>query len=151
MDLPILVNSDKGRTTATVIRISNNLPSSYQALWKDKERRERLNVRLQRAFISHRVSEVSRVAEINLRFLKKRAGSGNLSSFCAEIKSGRFIMWYELKALAPSNPDNYVIHVQTRLRAVRPDRISFAGFSEKRNNIFLSWGMALMVYWGLGR
>lgn len=49
----------------------------------------------------------------------KWTGSGNLSLFRAQIQSDRFIMWYELRALALANHNNYVIHMQTLCRSVR--------------------------------
>lgn len=59
-------------------------------------------------------------------------------------------MWYKLRALALANHNNYVIHMQTLCRSVIWDHISFAGFLERGNNIFLCWGTALAVYSGLG-
>lgn len=59
-------------------------------------------------------------------------------------------MWYELRALALANHNNYVIHMQTLCHSVIWDHISLAGFLERGNNIFLCWGIALAVYSGLG-
>lgn len=55
-------------------------------------------------------------------------------------------MWYELKALALANHNNYVIHLQTLCRSIRWDHISLAGFLERGNNIFLCRGIALAVH-----
>lgn len=55
-------------------------------------------------------------------------------------------MWYELKALALANHNNYVIHMQTLCRSIRWDHISLAGFLERGNNIFLCRGIALAVH-----
>lgn len=87
---------------------------------------------------------------MNLQCLKKWTGSGNLSPFRAQIQSDRFIMWYELRALALANHNNYVIHMQTLCHSVIRDHISLAGFSERGNNIFLCRGKALAVYSGFG-
>lgn len=45
-------------------------------------------------------------------------------------------MWYELRALALANHNNYVIHMQTLCHSVIRDRISLAGFSGRGVIIF---------------
>lgn len=53
---------------------------------------------------------------------------GNGSPFRAQIQRDSLIMWYKLRALALTNHNNYLIHMQTFCRSVRWGQISIAVF-----------------------
>lgn len=121
--LPILGSMARGRTTHSVTRIRSNLPSSYQAFLKKKKKKAKDE--------PNHISSNCTLAFCRrhgwqrgiLTAFKKGAALENLPPFFAQIQSDRFIMWYELRALALANHNNYVIHMQTLCHSVIRDRI----------------------------